>query len=263
MYSVGELARKANITVRTLHHYDQIGLLKPSGSTEGGHRLYSDEDVMRLEQISILKKMGLGLKAVREMLDSYGTDWLSCLEDQLRMVQREKEKLEELEGMLRVTIHSVQIEGTLNWNTMFQMIRLSQKDPAAKQRFIREHFTAEERKLLHKLPNLNKDDPLTVRWTEEVAQARAVMHEDPASPAAQEVAARITTLALEAFAGNEALMNKYWELHGAEGNPMNLYPFEPELLEFLSAAFEYYDRNQTVHQAPAAPSLPAAEIGRN
>lgn len=60
MYSVGELARKANITVRTLHHYDQIGLLKPSGSTEGGHRLYSDEDVMRLEQISILKKWDSG-----------------------------------------------------------------------------------------------------------------------------------------------------------------------------------------------------------
>ncbi|MFC9775599.1 MerR family transcriptional regulator [Paenibacillus chitinolyticus] len=253
MYSVGELARKANITVRTLHHYDQIGLLKPSGSTEGGHRLYSDEDVMRLEQISILKKMGLGLKAVHEMLDSYGTDWLSCLEDQLQMVQREKEKLEELESMLRVTIHSVQIEGTLNWNAMFQMIRLSQKDPAAKQRFIREHFTAEERKLLHKLPNLNKDDPLTMRWTEEVAQAKAVMHEDPASPAAQKVAARITTLALEAFNGNQTLMNKYWELHGAEDNPMNLYPFEPQLLEFLNAAFEYYDRTQTAHEAAAPP----------
>lgn len=194
--------------------------------------------------------MGLGLKTVHEMLDSYGTDWLSCLEDQLRMVQREKEKLEELEGMLRVTIHSVQIEGTLNWNAMFQMIRLSQKDPAAKQRFIREHFTAEERKLLHKLPNLNKGDPLTARWTEEVAQARAVMHEDPASPAAQEVAARITALALEAFDGNEALMNKYWELHGAEENPMNLYPFEPELLEFLNAAFEYYDSTQIAAAVP-------------
>ncbi|MFS0837130.1 MerR family transcriptional regulator [Paenibacillus sp. 1P03SA] len=260
MYSVGELARKANITVRTLHHYDQIGLLKPSGSTEGGHRLYSDEDVMRLEQIAILKKMGLGLKAVQEMLDSYGTDWLSCLEDQLQMVRREKEKLEELESMLRVTIHSVQMEGTLNWNTMFQMIRLSQKDPAAKQRFIREHFTPEERKRLNKLPNLGKDDPLTLRWTEEVSRARSVMHEDPASPAAQEVAARITALALDAFDGDQNLMNKLWELHGAEDNPMLLYPFEPELLEFLNEAFDYYDRNQTVHEAAPALKPPKAGI---
>src|SRR5438270_4919129 len=66
---VGELARRTGLTVRTLHHYDEIGLLKPSLHTGAGHRLYTAGDVARLQQVLSLRQLGFSLEEVRACLD--------------------------------------------------------------------------------------------------------------------------------------------------------------------------------------------------
>ncbi|MGR5906870.1 MerR family transcriptional regulator [Bacillus paranthracis] len=60
--SIQQLTRETGVTVRTLRYYDQIDLLKPSGKTEGGHRLYSEADVIRLQQILFFKGNGIFVK---------------------------------------------------------------------------------------------------------------------------------------------------------------------------------------------------------
>ena len=70
---VGELATATGLTVRTLHYYDEIGLLEPSGRTSAGHRLYSDADVERLYRICFLRRVGLSLDNVTRFLDD--TEW--------------------------------------------------------------------------------------------------------------------------------------------------------------------------------------------
>ncbi len=69
---VGDLARRTGLTVRTLHHYDEIGLLAPSFHTESGHRLYTDRDVARLQQILSLRQLGFSLDEIRACLDRPG-----------------------------------------------------------------------------------------------------------------------------------------------------------------------------------------------
>jgi DNA-binding transcriptional MerR regulator len=69
MYRVSDFAEKAGITVRTLHHYDRLGLLKPSGRTEAGYRLYGERDFVRLQQIVTLKFIGLPLRQIKDLLD--------------------------------------------------------------------------------------------------------------------------------------------------------------------------------------------------
>src|SRR6186997_1280435 len=69
---VGELARRTGLTIRTLHHYDEIGLLKPSLHTEAGHRLYTAEDVARLQQVLSLRQLGFTLEEVRDCLTQPG-----------------------------------------------------------------------------------------------------------------------------------------------------------------------------------------------
>jgi len=66
---VGELARRTGLTVRALHHYDEIGLLRPSLRTEAGHRLYSEGDVARLQRVLSLRQLGFSLEEVRDCLD--------------------------------------------------------------------------------------------------------------------------------------------------------------------------------------------------
>ena len=66
---VGELAKRTGLTIRTLHHYDEIGLLKPSLHTESGHRLYTAADVARLQQVMSLRQLGFSLEEVAGCLD--------------------------------------------------------------------------------------------------------------------------------------------------------------------------------------------------
>jgi len=69
LLKVGELARRTGLTVRALHHYDSIGLLRPSGRSDSGYRLYSRDDVARLHGIQTLRRMGLPLADVARLLD--------------------------------------------------------------------------------------------------------------------------------------------------------------------------------------------------
>ena len=68
LYQAAEFAVRAGVTVRTLHHYDRLGLLKPSGRTQAGYRLYGEQDFVRLQQIVTLKFIGFPLKQIKELL---------------------------------------------------------------------------------------------------------------------------------------------------------------------------------------------------
>lgn len=68
-WRIGELARETGLTVRTLHHYDQLGLLSPLARTEGGHRCYTSGDVRRLHRIVALRSLGISLEEIGTLLD--------------------------------------------------------------------------------------------------------------------------------------------------------------------------------------------------
>ncbi|MDQ6851899.1 MAG: MerR family transcriptional regulator [Actinomycetota bacterium] len=83
-YAVGELARLSHVSVRTLHHYDEIGLLTPSGRTSAGYRIYSRADLDRLQQILFYRDLEFGLGQIASMLADPG----GRAEDQLRRQHR-------------------------------------------------------------------------------------------------------------------------------------------------------------------------------
>ncbi|HEX6558894.1 MAG TPA: MerR family transcriptional regulator, partial [Longimicrobiales bacterium] len=68
LLKVGELAERTGLTVRALHHYEQLGLLVPAGRTPAGHRLYSDASVAQLQKIAALKQLGMSLEEIGRWL---------------------------------------------------------------------------------------------------------------------------------------------------------------------------------------------------
>ena len=70
VWKIGELARRTGLTVRTLHHYDEIGLLSPAERSDGGHRVYDEAGVQRLYRIVSLRSLGFPLDAIAQALDS-------------------------------------------------------------------------------------------------------------------------------------------------------------------------------------------------
>jgi DNA-binding transcriptional MerR regulator len=92
-YRVQEFAELAGCTIRALHHYDRLGLLKPR-RTDAGYRLYRDVDLERLEQIAALKFLGIPLKQIKELLDRNVLDWPDALRLQRRLLEDKRDLLD-------------------------------------------------------------------------------------------------------------------------------------------------------------------------
>ena len=80
MYTVKQLADLAGVSVRTLHYYDEIGLLEPSYVGENGYRYYEDAELFRLQQILLYRELDLSLAEIREILDAPDFDLVSALQ---------------------------------------------------------------------------------------------------------------------------------------------------------------------------------------
>jgi len=91
-YTVSQLAKMAGVSVRTLHHYDHIDLLKPSSRTEAGYRLYEEQDLLRLQQILFFRELDLPLKDIRDILDDPEFDPVEALKNHRRLLQRQAER---------------------------------------------------------------------------------------------------------------------------------------------------------------------------
>lgn len=86
-FRIGDLARRSGLTVRTLRHYDQIGLLTPGERTDSGHRLYSEREVRTLQQIGSLKALGLGLEQIRAALHDPAHDPARVIAGHIRVLE--------------------------------------------------------------------------------------------------------------------------------------------------------------------------------
>ncbi|MFF3485230.1 MerR family transcriptional regulator [Streptomyces sp. NPDC002701] len=95
-HSVGQVAGFAGVTVRTLHHYDEIGLLVPGGRSHAGHRRYSDADLDRLQQILFYRELGFPLDEVAALLDDPDTDPRAHLRRQHELLSDRIEKLRKM-----------------------------------------------------------------------------------------------------------------------------------------------------------------------
>ena len=95
-YSVGKLAKMAGVSVRTLHHYDRIGLLRPSSRTEVGYRRYGEKELLRLQQILFFKELSLSLDEIRDILDDPGFDLVAALHQHRALLQQRAARLSRL-----------------------------------------------------------------------------------------------------------------------------------------------------------------------
>lgn len=101
MKTVQEVSKLAGISIRTLHHYDAIGLLSPTTTTEAGYRLYDEDALERLQCILIFKELEFPLKDIKEILDSPNFERNKALEQQIKLLTMKKEHLENLIDLAR------------------------------------------------------------------------------------------------------------------------------------------------------------------
>ncbi|MCQ4081038.1 MerR family transcriptional regulator [Streptomyces sp. RB6PN25] len=102
-WSIADVARMSGVTSRTLRHYDEIGLLPPAWIGSNGHRYYEEADLLRLQQILLMRELDLGLREIQAVLDSH-VDQVTVLREHHRRLLRERDRLETLARTVGRTI---------------------------------------------------------------------------------------------------------------------------------------------------------------
>ncbi|MEV7888650.1 MerR family transcriptional regulator [Streptomyces sp. NPDC002817] len=126
-YSVGQVAGFAGVTVRTLHHYDDIGLLAPSERSHAGHRRYSDADLDRLQQILFYRELGFPLDEVAALLDDPAADPRAHLRRQHELLTARIEKLRKMAAAVEQAMEARKMGINLTPEERFEVF--GDKDP--------------------------------------------------------------------------------------------------------------------------------------
>jgi MerR family transcriptional regulator, thiopeptide resistance regulator len=130
-WRVGEVARLAHVTVRTLHHYDEIGLLVPSGRSDAGYRRYSEDDLRRLQQILLFRELGFTLEAIQQMMDDPAFDRRKALEEQRAMLIEQQARTEAILRGVDRALAEIKGGQTMSADEMFEGFEEANQEYAA------------------------------------------------------------------------------------------------------------------------------------
>lgn len=232
---IGELAKQTGLSIRTLHYYDEIGLLCPSDRNDIGHRLYSDRDIIRLQQILSLRQLGFALKEIRECLENPDfslSQVINLHRDRIReQIALSHTLLERLNGVAREleTTKSVVVENLIQ---VMETITMTEQ-----------YFTPEQQEVIEaRFPDVEPE------WQELITKAQVEMNKgsDLNSSSVQELA-RIWQWSMKNLIRGdrtlyESLVKTYQQQGGeaASWGAMNTATFEYILkaVSFLSISEE-------------------------
>ena len=243
-YSVKELADLAGVSARTLHYYDEIGLLPPSTLESNGYRNYDKGAVLRLQQILFYKELGLGLREIKAMLDTPDFDMLSALEAHKRHLEQKAGRILDILNTIENTIMHLKGEHIMSDEELFKgfdeaqqeeyekevVERWGAENPAYKQSKQRWSSYSDERKG----EILGEMQAITLGLVEHIEK-------DPTDPVVQELVAR-----------QHRWVNFFWDCgfkqfdalgQGYASDPKfsEMYQgYHPELPDFFYKAIQYY-----------------------
>jgi len=153
-WRIGELARETGLTVRTLHHYDQLGLLSPLSRTEGGHRCYTSGDVRRLHRIVALRSLGISLEEIGTLLDGE-PDPTGLLRRQLDVVEERIRKASDLRARLLDVLNNL---GRNAEPSARQLLQLIEETVAMNEPMTPEQFAELKEELERQVRELSDED---------------------------------------------------------------------------------------------------------
>lgn len=245
-YSTGEVAKMLDISVRALRYYDQIGLMTPSKKDTYGKRLYSEEDLLLLKKITILKLLNLSLKDIGKILSKVTIE-------QLLYAHRYflQEKIDEFQASVQHTnslLNSVKLEGDLKWEQLIPLIQEFQSKENTDEQWGNYFSEQEKLTLKESLPKMEQDNPKVKKWINLGRRIDLCLkrRDNPESEEGQIIAEDTLMLSDELFAGNEELGEKFHQIRKSpeKSQAINLYPIKEEVLKFMEEAIQVFEKNR-------------------
>ena len=212
-YAVKKLAMLAGVSVRTLHLYDELGLLKPSVRTEAGYRLYGEPELLRLQQILFYKELDFSLQEISELLDDPDFDMVRALEDHREALKSKQARLGRLLETIDSTINKLRNGMALTHEELYAGFP-AEKAEAWRNEAIGKHGAETVNKSERYLKSLGKEGFAKLK-AESLAiteQLLKLIDHDAAAPEVQQWIGR-----------HYEVIRKFWGTHGEPGNQAEAY----------------------------------------
>ncbi len=225
---IGELAKKTGISIRTLHYYDEIGLLSPSHRTEVGHRLYSEEDIIRLQQIVSLRQLRFSLKEIRECLENPAFSLQQTIDLHRNRIREQIVSSYTLLGRLNLiaselqTTQSVAVENLIQ---AMETITISEQ-----------YFTPEQQSALE-----SRFRELEAEWQELLTQIRAEMSKgtDLNNPSVRKLARRWRLIMQSLCGGDSQIYESLVRMYQQEGQSAASWGMDADTFEYILKAVSF------------------------
>lgn len=224
--TVGELARRSGLTVRTLHHYDAIGLLSPSLRSDAGYRLYDRANIERLHRIQALRQLGLSLADIGKALSGTELPLAELIDRQIAQLDRELAQATHLRQRLRQLrrqLQAGQSPDLAEWLDTLEMMTMYEK-----------YFSPDE---LKQLP-LHHNPDAQVEWGALISDVQAAMdrHATPGDADAQRLALRWMEMIQRDTGNNPDFLMRLHAMNENEPDARKLSGITPELQHFIEQA---------------------------
>lgn len=227
---VGVLAKRTGVSIRTLHYYDQIGLLSPLGHTDVGHRLYTGGDIIRLQQIKSLQQLGFSLGEIRNCLGGRHFSPLEVVELHIAALTEQIELQKSVMSRLQAIAASLRAAEEVSTKQFIETIEEINK--------MENRFTPEQMQYLKERGEMLGQDHIReveAEWPRLIEQVRDKMDRgtDPSDERVQKLANRWRELVNEFTGGNKEIENVMHK--GYEDNPAQQYPgADPRMREYMT-----------------------------
>lgn len=242
-YSVGEVAEKSGVTIRTLQFYDKSGLLTPSQHTEGGRRLYGWSDLMKLQQILFLKSFGFSLEEIKDrMRFESGREFVAVLAQQRDVLAGQVQNMERTISLMDRIIAGFHDTGEVGTEQLIAIIEMMKT--GSPYTFIMKYINNDQ---IKKLIDVNRPDmpsaSVAPDWQNAFSRVVA-LHKagvDPKGPEGQEFAAQWWDMVLKSTGGDPELIKALMEVGKDVDNwPEETAEFREAIRVFLAEALQEY-----------------------
>lgn len=240
-YQAVEFARMSGVTVRTLHHYDRIGLLKPSGYTEAGYRLYRKPDLIRLQQIVTLKFIGFSLTQIKNLLNSSSFDLKEALNQQQAIITEKRGQLDQAIQAIEQAQELLTTNSEPDWNAFQKIIEVINMQN--NMDWTRKYYTeSAQQKISERAASISpevieqgqRDWANLIREVEKAASEQM----DPRSEPASQLAVRWTELIKSFTGGDTEIQTGLNKMYSDQSNwPTNFpKPYSDAVGDFIHQA---------------------------
>lgn len=238
---VKEFSKLAKMSVRMLHHYDQIGLLKPSLRSSSGYRIYSQDDLLKLERIVALKFFGFSLKQIIGIVRR-DEDIMHHLKAQQTCLAKQIEHLHRANQTINELVAESTAGKPVDWSKIVTLIEVYHMTEDLKKTWAGQVYSPDQLKQFAELKAKFSDaetQEIKNRWKVLMEKIQKNLAKDPHSKVAQQLAKEWMDLVSYQYAGNQELMDAVSMAY--KHNKIPTAPFDKKLWDFISEAVKYME----------------------